>query len=171
MLLDSGFVAISTDCCCVVGGACCLHGSCSIVVDEAACLAIFGTYTGDGTVCADVDCTDAGCCSYFSLGQHCDNLFSVQCDTHPGSTFQGGGFCCGTILDPSANCCLFDDGFYGLQKCCLDRSGTISFCCPDSGTCCDTVCCLPGEPCCDDGFGSFYCCGAGQSCDGFGGCI
>ncbi len=124
-----------------VGGACCQFGSCSITPDEATCLAIgYGAYyNGDGTICADIDCTLLGCC--FSLdGQTCTTEFGSSC----GTTFFTGTYCCGVAnIFNNPGCC--DIIGIGLNTmCCINADGINNCCNPDLFECCDVGCCPIG---------------------------
>ncbi len=164
VLLDSGFIAISTGCCCG-GGACCHYGVCTNEPDAATCLAIpGGFYFGDGTSCGDIDCTTAhiGCC---------------VCEPGEGDCI-GPFNCCSTTVN--TNCpetCTFigGEGGIGPAFCCVDGSdGTpcascfswppelATHCCPDYPAAGGRYCCLNGII--DDPlFPHYTCCGQGEN--------
>jgi hypothetical protein len=54
-------------------GACCLSEICS-VISQAACMALDGTYLGDGTSCSSPDCNGNG------IPDECDMAFGVDVD-------------------------------------------------------------------------------------------
>ncbi len=129
------------------GGACCQFGSCFIEPNEAACLALgYGAYyNGDGTICADIDCTLLGCC-LTDAGQNCATVFGSGCV----GTFIPSGFCCGVSIGPLGPACCPNDGTY---SCCVGTTGN---------KCCNNL----TEECCIDADDSNICCPIGFCVDG-----
>ncbi len=163
VLLDSGFIAISTDCCCGGGtGACCLCGVCSTTTHEE-CDNLHGSFQ-EGVSCDGLDCTSvlqSGCCI-------CPAGSTPEC---PGP-FQ----CCETKLETEcAEGCTFfaGEGGFGAAFCCGDNSdGTpcsVCFACPPSleGYCCPDYPAAGGRYCCLTGDGEvnphYTCCGQGDN--------
>ncbi len=71
---------------CVDGpkGACCTAGGCTVTA-PTTCASLLGTYAGDGTVCADVQCNTSdpqgACCTAFG----CQVLTELACGLATGS--------------------------------------------------------------------------------------
>lgn len=132
-------------------GACCYSdGSCS-EEEPADCYALGGTYSGDGTSCASVDCT--GSCCFPATGG-CLNFSLDFCGT-AGGTFQGIGTDCAQLTCPppgqgacchadescthttSADCIASGGEFQGLGVSCetITCSTPLGACCHGDGTC------------------------------------
>jgi len=115
---------------------------------------------------------DSECCNNF-----CDPT-SRRCACPPGSTeCKQSGQCVscprGTVLNQRTCQCECAPG----SQVCGDVASGLGTCCQSDESCCVNVanqgfCCPPGTSCCVNRFGSFLgCCGQGQTCDDFQGCI
>ncbi len=167
VLLDTGLVATSADCCCGGGtGACCIRGTndCSVLT-SAECASIHGYYFGDGTNCGGVDCSLVACCqiNVIGLGVHCIQTLCPDC---LGFFCDGNVFCCHSETLNNATCCT-----KGIQHCCPSAFGA-DFCCLTTEDCCGEFCCNPiTHTCCFDfDIGSYCCDNATEECCGPSGC-
>ncbi len=124
VLLDSGLVATSDNCCCSDTGSCCCSsiipiGSCHVLT-ESGCIAAGGTYRGDGTPCdEDHPCLGA-CCRTVDGAHTCSIETKDDCDGLSGT------WVCGKDCSVTGHCC---DG----QVCFDENSGNpyADACCPD----------------------------------------
>ncbi len=133
MLLDSGSVAVDTNCCCGAGtcGACCSEtiDACD-VFNEADCIAVGGVYLGDGVSCEPGHISPCeGGCNYVDpdLGPLCIQITSTGCAALPSGVFLGyGTSCCPT--GPCGACCINDMSgqycIYTNEVLCAATSGT-----------------------------------------------
>jgi len=123
-------------------GACCFNnGLCSQSPAES-CSLEGGSYQGDGTVCAQVDCPilTGACCH--ADGSCTDGLLD-ECAA-AGGTFQGGGSACSLVLcpQPQGACCLPDTSCAeGSEDDCDLATGEFQ---GIDTTCADVVCAVPG---------------------------
>jgi hypothetical protein len=89
-------------------GACCFtDGTClefSGFFAEQDCIAAGGSYQGDGSTCAGVDCEGACCLPDGS----CSEGSIDDCDAG-GGFFQGFGSACGSVFCGTGACCLPDE--------------------------------------------------------------
>ncbi len=163
VLLDSGLIATSIDCCCGGGetGGCCVGDTCSILTSEE-CSAQHGTYRGNGTDCFGVDCTiepQFGCCICPDLGESCAGAYSCRilstdCND-PCTFFPGfGGY------GPSSCCDVCEHGT--TVSVCFDWPPTLaSYCCPCYPPAGINRCCFIGVEG-DPDFPHYTCCGQGD---------
>ncbi len=81
----------------VISGACCQGAACSVQT-PAACLALPGTYQGDGTSCSPNPCVVAtgACCA---ANGTCTEVSQSAC-TGSGGTYQGDGSACAGTYCP-----------------------------------------------------------------------
>lgn len=127
VLLDSGSVATSEDCCCA-GGVCCdCDGNCDDATNQEDCEANGGQWFADQT-CDDNPCdtlVKGACC----VGTDC-TIKTEACCNNDGGVYQGDD----TVCDPNPcvtpPCCenaFFHDGNYYLTKqICLTGSSDYS---------------------------------------------
>ncbi len=91
-------------------GACCRPlplGGC-VVVSQADCMTIGGTYNGNGVVCASVQCSiPQGACCLPSGG--CMLLTQADCIAQNGA-YRGDGLTCQAAPCPAAGACCLADG-------------------------------------------------------------
>jgi spore coat protein A len=81
----------------VISGGCCQGSTCTVQT-PAACLALPGTYQGDGTSCSPNPCivTTGACCANSGT---CTEVTQATC-TGGGGTYQGDGSTCDTAVCP-----------------------------------------------------------------------
>jgi len=143
------------------GGACCFEdGSCEDGVTKDTCTSVLGgSYQGDSTVCAQVDCTQTGACCD-DRGQ-CEQTTEAACAA-AGRTFLGVGSTCnpggffGDRCPISGACCLPDGscavrrpedcpGFYRGDGTGCDELDppcepfSLGACCLEDGSCVETT--------------------------------
>ncbi|TWT46296.1 hypothetical protein RAS1_27490 [Phycisphaerae bacterium RAS1] len=127
-------------------GACCIQGVCSINT-QTACQQGGGTYQGDGTTCAGVNCPQptGGCC--FKSTGNCIQLTQANCDG-AGGVYQGNGTQCGQIICfPMGACCLIDGSCIGpvSPEDCQQQFGDFQ---GDDTDCASANCPPPMGACC-----------------------
>ena len=74
-------------------GACCLRDGSCLVVTQAECEGLLGTYQGDNSTCADAGCPPLGACC---IENNCFVLPQIDCEAQ-GGTFSGVGISCENI--------------------------------------------------------------------------
>lgn len=132
-------------------GACCKpNGTCEFTT-QANCQSQGGSYQGDGSNCAGVQCPQpTGACCFQTGG--CLNLTATNC-AGAGGTWLGAGTACATgNTCPTGACCLPDGSCVGgvTASACSQLNGTFQ----GSGTQCGTTNCPPpvGACCIGSGF-------------------
>lgn len=136
----------SVDCQPGVGACCNRDGTCFVGL-QSDCTSTGGTYQGDGSDCATVNCPqpDFGACCL--PDGTCFEDFDFSCADF-GGVFQGAGTTCATVncAEPEEACC-----FTGSMSC---QNATASVCLalggqPQGfGTSCATFECFPQGACC-----------------------
>jgi hypothetical protein len=129
-------------------GACCLsNGSCT-TTSQADCAAQGGTYQGDASVCANVECPPApgACC--LAAGGCTTTVNQIVCISL-GGTWQGAGTTCGNANcpQPPGACCLPNGTCTSVADAaaCTAQGGTFQ----GAGTeCADVTCPQPTGACC-----------------------
>ena len=137
----------------LVFGACCLQDfTCIEGVTQDQCVtSSSGTWQGDDSTCAGVDCTPplGACC--FGDQTCAPNTTQFGCEVTAGGTWQGEGVACnpGQCSPPAGSCCLSDgqcvDGT--TESLCVNGfGGTYQ---GDDKLCSSTNCPQPTGACCD----------------------
>jgi hypothetical protein len=126
-LMVGGKVALSDDCCCAPGGACCIgfdpgsgYGGTCEVLSEEECATAGGMWGGEGTSCDPDPCPTRACCFGTGISQTCDTRTFDDCFGSGGVPFPDFIFCEPTPCCPTVN----------LHFAC---SGTIDLSCDGSG--------------------------------------
>jgi hypothetical protein len=130
-------------------GSCCLpDGSCNTLT-QADCASANGTYNGDGSSCASVNCSGACCLP----DGNCIITSSGDCAFQNGS-FRGLGTTCETANcpQPTGACCLNNGAFCLVltQSNCAGAGGVFqgpSTVCGANQSCPTGACCLPNGTC------------------------
>ena len=89
-------------------GACCLVSGACIRVSESGCAGVNGVYSGDGTACGAVSCSQPGACCVSPDNGTCLTLPEPQCAAIGGS-FRGAGSSCDGVA-PFSGAALDYDG-------------------------------------------------------------
>jgi len=156
---------LNPPCAAFIAGACCLDdGSCLDGVSQNTCvLSLFGTYQGDGSTCANVNCSATGACC-FDDGE-CSQTTEAGCASleavsGENTTFLGVGTpCAGAIGNqcPAHGACCRADG-----TCVVVLEGNCNGDYRGDGTACDELnppcqpsttrgaCCDPFRGCYDN---------------------
>ncbi len=164
VLLDSGLVAISTDCCCGVG-ACCNEDSTCNIRTELECIGLGGTYLGNGVPCDPNPCGGGACCCHGICVNQPSGAACLECQ---GAYYYGDGTACS---DPGVDCgdvgcCTHVDTtchttVFG-EECVIFFAG--GFCVEGDTLCCDA---LTQQHCpFSSDLGSTYCCDLDYTCCG-----
>jgi hypothetical protein len=141
---------------CVPTGACCLpdDGGCLQDLLETSCLALGGTYTGDGVGCGTVPCGESqrgACC--LDTG-YCQDVFLESACNDIGGEFQGVLVRCEELPAPCSDtsaCCVGNGTCLELE---IDNCANIGGDFNPGQTCADNVClgacCFPLGICLDN---------------------
>jgi hypothetical protein len=136
-----------------VTGACCLtSGSCT-VVSSSQCATLGGTYQGNNTTCAQVNCPQPlGACCFESTGG-CVSLSQANCAGAGGSWGGAGTNCITYVCFPEGACCLPDGSCLEAVSPddCGNQGGTFQ---GNNSNCSGVSCPLPEGACC---FASGFC--------------
>ncbi|MGP1347714.1 MAG: hypothetical protein ACTS3F_13740 [Phycisphaerales bacterium] len=154
--------------CGVPTGACCLQdGSCQ-EGPEQACVNNGGTYQGDGTDCASVECPQPLSCGSPEAGSCCESNGTPFCDDAACCDLicAADPFCCDTAWDTACANQAIDQ----CEQCFACGSSESGSCCESNGTpfcndaaCCETVC--ASDPfCCNNTWDSLCAEGAAELC-------
>lgn len=133
-------------------GACCIDGVCSVTT-ATNCTSQGGSYLGDGSTCAGVNCPvpNQACC--FASTGGCLNLNPTTC-TNAGGVPGGPGSVCGTfVCFPMGACCLPNGSCQSplSPEACAALGGVFE---GNGTTCANVTCPQPTGACC---FGNGFC--------------
>lgn len=133
----------------VTVGACCLStGQCAGFQRQAACIANGGTYQGNNTLCANVNCQpSAGACCL--PAGNCVLAADNGACTAQNGTFQGLGSACATANcpQPSGACCFIDGSCSSLISAdCNGGGGAFQ---GAFSVCASVACDVTGGACCE----------------------
>ncbi|MFK7959267.1 MAG: LamG-like jellyroll fold domain-containing protein [Phycisphaerales bacterium] len=132
-------------------GACCLADGTCVVLTPSGCMAVGGTYQGDGVPCTDSVCVVpvlGACCLPDGT---CVEATEEQC-VGAGGLYQGDDVLCIDVdctLTPVGACCLPDETcIVTTEDDCLAQGGDYA---GDETTCADVDCVVSGACCLADG--------------------
>jgi hypothetical protein len=130
-------------------GSCCLPSGECITATQTDCATANGTYNGDGSTCATVNCSGACCLP----DGNCIITSSGDCASQNG-TFRGLGTTCATANcpQPTGACCLNNGAFCLVltQTNCVGAGGVFqgaNTVCGANQSCPTGACCLPTGQC------------------------
>lgn len=146
ILLDSGNIATSQDCCC--GGVCCqCDGTCDDTATKSECEAN-GYKWFSGAACDDdpAPCVTGACCN----GNSC-SIKTQQCCEDSAGTYKGDHTTCVPNPCPTGACCIGTVCSIQTETDCTGMGGTYQ----GDDTVCDPNPCPEFPPCCGNPFSAF----------------